>query len=476
VSTLKPNLNDQETDTYQESPAFARRVVLVDAAGNIYTASSTTASASSTVTALQGTDPWTVTGTVTANISSLTVTSGLITAQQGTDPWITTTTITDGVTATTKATVAALTNANPLTVAIVDANGDQITSFGGSTSAVTAYQGSPPWTITGSVTANGVDTSLLALESGGNLASIKTNTDNIPASPSTDRTASNAPFSARLSDGTNFYEALTAGDSVVVTSGSVTAQQGTNPWTVTGSVTANIGSLTVTSGTITAQQGTDPWTITGTVTAIPSGTYTITGAVSADQRGTWILGANSGVDIGDVTINNASGASAVNIQDGGNTITVDGTVAVTFTDQKVDLNKVAGESVQVAGGTEAKSIRVTIANDSTGLLSVDDNGGSLTIDGSVTLLPLSSCAAGKTTATTAGTTAVLAGSTSISSVTIKALTSNTGIICIGGSSVTTAAGFQLSPGDAVSLDVDNLADVYLNAFVSGEGVTYIYTT
>jgi len=34
-----------------------------------------------------------------------------------------------------------------------------------------------------------------------------------------------------------------------------------------------------------------------------------------------------GVDIGDVTINNASGASAVNIQDGGNSITVDGTVA-----------------------------------------------------------------------------------------------------------------------------------------------------
>ena len=39
----------------------------------------------------------------------------------------------------------------------------------------------------------------------------------------------------------------------------------------------------------------------------------------------------SGTDIGDVTINNSTGAAAVNIQDGGNTITVDGTVAVTFT-------------------------------------------------------------------------------------------------------------------------------------------------
>ena len=57
--------------------------------------------------------------------------------------------------------------------------------------------------------------------------------------------------------------------------------------------------------------------------------HTVDGTVAATQSGTWILGANSGVDIGDVTINNASGASAVNIQDGGNSITVDGTVAVT---------------------------------------------------------------------------------------------------------------------------------------------------
>lgn len=56
---------------------------------------------------------------------------------------------------------------------------------------------------------------------------------------------------------------------------------------------------------------------------------TITGTVAVTQSGTWILGANSGVDIGDVTINNASGAGAVNIQDGGNSITVDGTVSVT---------------------------------------------------------------------------------------------------------------------------------------------------
>lgn len=74
-----------------------------------------------------------------------------------------------------------------------------------------------------------------------------------------------------------------------------------------------------------------------------------------------ILAANSGVDIGDVTINNAAGASAVNIQDGGNSITiddgggsitVDGTVTTTLSSEKVDdaAFTVATDKVLVLGG------------------------------------------------------------------------------------------------------------------------------
>lgn len=44
-----------------------------------------------------------------------------------------------------------------------------------------------------------------------------------------------------------------------------------------------------------------------------------------------LASAQPGVDIGDLTVNNAAGASAVNIQDGGNSITVDGTVSVSGT-------------------------------------------------------------------------------------------------------------------------------------------------
>lgn len=63
----------------------------------------------------------------------------------------------------------------------------------------------------------------------------------------------------------------------------------------------------------------------------------------------------SGTDIGDVTINNASGVSAVNIQDGGNTITVDGTVGVsgTVTVGSHDVTNAGTFAVQNTAATPA---------------------------------------------------------------------------------------------------------------------------
>lgn len=87
----------------------------------------------------------------------------------------------------------------------------------------------------------------------------------------------------------------------------------------------------------------------------------------------------------------------ITIADGGNSITVDGTVAATqsgtwtvdlgATDNavldQIELNTDFG--TVVGGGAEATALRVTIANDSTGVLSIDDNGGSITVDGTVTV-------------------------------------------------------------------------------------------
>lgn len=51
----------------------------------------------------------------------------------------------------------------------------------------------------------------------------------------------------------------------------------------------------------------------------------------------------------------------------------------------VDVLTVPAPLSTSGGGTEASALRVTLANDSTGLVSVDDNGGSLTVDGSVSV-------------------------------------------------------------------------------------------
>lgn len=45
-----------------------------------------------------------------------------------------------------------------------------------------------------------------------------------------------------------------------------------------------------------------------------------------------------------------------------------------------DISNVFGTASVIGGGTEAGAIRVTIANNSTGVVSVDDNGGALTVD------------------------------------------------------------------------------------------------
>jgi hypothetical protein len=72
----------------------------------------------------------------------------------------------------------------------------------------------------------------------------------------------------------------------------------------------------------------------------------------------------------------------VGIHDSGNSITIDN----------------AALSV-VGGGVEATALRVTIASDSTGVLSIDDNGGAITVDGTVAVTGVSTVAEQQTQTT-----------------------------------------------------------------------------
>ncbi len=108
-----------------------------------------------------------------------------------------------------------------------------------------------------------------------------------------------------------------------------------------------------------------------------------TGVVSVDDNG-------ASLTVDNAHLTSLGGAVA------GTEVQVDVVAALPAGDNNignVDIVTVPAPLSTTGGGTEATALRVTVATDSTGVLSVDDNGGSLTVDGTVT----ATIAAGATT-------------------------------------------------------------------------------
>lgn len=86
---------------------------------------------------------------------------------------------------------------------------------------------------------------------------------------------------------------------------------------------------------------------------------------------------------------------------------------------------------------------------------------------------------GRKTVATAGTRErIVAVNTPCEKVTIMALLSNTDYVVVGDvtviASASTRRGIPLSAGVSITLDVQDLYALYLDAVVSGEGVTFLY--
>lgn len=193
--------------------------------------------------------------------------------------------------------------------------------------------------------------------------------------------------------------------------------------------------------------------VSGTVTATPTGTQnvdvtanTIGLATSANQQtdaltntelrampvpvsatslplptgaATSALQTQPGVDIGDVTINNAAGAAAVNIQDGGNSITVDGSLT-------------ANPTVPTA------------------------------------------VVAFVTAVTTAGVRVQLGSNALTGGAILQAPSTNTGLIYVGVVTVSaTVYGAELQPGQATSFAGNNTNLIYIDASVSGDKMSVL---
>jgi len=120
----------------------------------------------------------------------------------------------------------------------------------------------------------------------------------------------------------------------------------------------------------------------------------LSGQTSADGDNV----AARGTDKGEMYVKHVD---AIPVTDNGSSLTVDGSVAVSSVGGTVAVTQSgvwdevgihdSGNSITVdnaalsvvGGGVEATALRVTLANDSTGLVSVDDNGASLTVDNPV---------------------------------------------------------------------------------------------
>jgi hypothetical protein len=81
---------------------------------------------------------------------------------------------------------------------------------------------------------------------------------------------------------------------------------------------------------------------------------------------------------------------------------------------------------------------------------------------------------GQTVVTTAGTHVALGSTTALrAGVRIKALHANTGWIYVGDDGVAAATGFVLDSGEECFVEVADLATVFIDSSVNGEGVSYI---
>lgn len=173
----------------------------------------------------------------------------------------------------------------------------------------------------------------------------------------------------------------------------------------------------------------------------------------------------------DVYVQNGAGAAAVNIQDGGNSITVD---AVDLDIR--DLTHVS-DSVKVGDGTDFLAVNAD------GSINITDNGGSITVDGTVTALQGTSPwvvsdaalanAAIKTVAETVGVAAaaIIDGADELAARKYVFIYNNgSKQAYVGASGVTTANGFPVPPGSILEARIGDAVDVFMIAAAAGQDV------
>ena len=192
------------------------------------------------------------------------------------------------------------------------------------------------------------------------------------------------------------------------------------------------------TGTVYALQ-VDLASIAGTTVVTGSGTATGALRVELPTNGTGVI-----ATVGAVTaITNALPAGTNNIGD----VDIASIAAGDNNIGNVDIVTVPAPLSTTGGGTEATALRVTVANDSTGVLSVDDNGGALTVDGTVAV----SSVGGTVAVTQSGTWDEVGINDSGNSITVD----NAQLSVVGGGTEATAMRVTIANDSTGLISVDD---------------------
>lgn len=303
---------------------------------------------------------------------------------------------------------------------------------------------------------DGTNVQALATDSSGNLQAEVINTVTVDGSGVTQPvSAASLPLPTGAATAANQQtDALTDTE---LRAAPVVVDLGTdNDVTVTGNVAVTNAGLTELAAAINGSSQVDVNIAAGNITGF---------ATSANQS--TIIGHLDGVETTltsiDTSLNDIE--AAVEIIDN----------AISGNEMQVDVITMPTTTVQATN----LDIRDLTATDVvTANLSATDNAVLDSIDEAVSSKQITTIGHGVTTVTTAGTDVALAASTACKRITIQAQTDNTGVIAVGGSgvdaTVATGTGILLFPGDAYELDIDNLADVFIDSSVNGEGVRYTW--
>lgn len=151
---------------------------------------------------------------------------------------------------------------------------------------------------------------------------------------------------------------------------------------------------------------------------------------------------------------------------GGDTVAADDVGGAKYQRVKLSLGADGtAADAPVGGGVESGTLRVTIASDSTGVLSVDDNGGALTVDGTVELGATTLAALETVSVTDGGGSLTVDGTVELGATSLAALESLTTITTV------TTVGAVTSLTNALPAGTNNIGDVDVLSIVPGTAAT-----